>query len=434
MAISVSLVLDAGVILVGQPKRAAVTVTNTEGFDIDIVGIDVNDALRSLTCGDFIPGLPVTFDVTSVASPVLSQIPAWGTGDQSSTTTTGVDLLYPYQNFDSVTQTITNNLGSYAGGSTTPNTVRIANGTSMTSYVDLISSGQNILETALPTSLQAIVQAEVSSTGAALPLAYSSVVGTVISTKPVSGIRLSPINTTPLIVRNVWSRPQEYSNFDVALQTLLVFTDSTTLDVTGLPGHVFTSSATGNWTVVASALYGSTAPAAIPSVTPSQATPSFPVGSIPPGGWQGTKLVGGAGACTAGASTNSVLTSTITDTYLGSYVATQVLGHTLRLVVGVTVSPVLSQLVGVGNSVDLTTRMVYNDGTLSATLEGTGTPPLYSIVGANSGLATVNATTGVVTQNTAGLSNIVIKSSISYDNGDGSGARPYDAYANIATV
>ena len=428
MAISVSLALDPGIILVGQAKRAQVTVSNTEGFDIDILGIDIQDNLRSLTCGDLIPGLPVTFDVNTFTTPIVSQVPAWGTALQSSKTITGVDLTYPVANFATVTQTITNDKGSYSGGSATPNIVRIPTGTSMTSFVNIISSGVGILQTALAVTLTTTVQALVSSTGAALTPAIASPVSTVISTTPVRKIQLSSLGGPSLLVKNVWARPPEYNNFDLALQTLLEFTNDTTLNVTGLPGHVF-SSDNANWTVVPSIVYSATTPAAIPSI--ANATPSFPVGSIPPGGWLGTQLLGGAGACTTAASTNSILSSTITDLFLGAYTSTIVISHVNRVVVGLSCTPVLTGLTGVGNSVDLLTRFLYNDGSFSASLEGSGTPPTYAIIGANTGLVSVNATTGIVTQNIAGPSSVTISSTVTYN--DGTGARPIVAYAIVQT-
>lgn len=429
MAISVSLTLDAGVILVGQPKRAAVLISNTEGFDIDIRGIDVNDALRSLTCGDLIGAVPVTYDILTSTTPIISQIPAYGTADQSRLTITGADLLYPYANFATTTSTITNDPGSYAGAQTPISSqYRIATGTSMVTFIDVISSGQNILETALPVTLTATVQATNSTTGAALQPAISAPVGTVISTKPVSGIRLAPINTTALIVKNSWSRPPEYSNFDVALQILLVFTDNTSIDVTGLLGHAFSSSGVA-WTVSPSALYTSTAPGPIVGI--SNATPTFPVGSIPPGGWLGTKIVAGAGACTTNVSTDLIQSATITDVYLGLYTGTQILQHTNKIVVGIVTSPILSGLNGVGSNVDLLTRFVFNNGSFSDSLEGSANPPAYAIVGPNTGLASVNAVSGLVVQNIAGPSQITVKSTVSFNNG--TGLRDYVVYSLIST-
>lgn len=433
MAITVTLALDAGVILVGQPKRAFVTIQNSDPYAIKVKGINIEDSLKSLTCGDFIPALPVKYQTNTFTNPVVSQIPAWGTADQSTKTITGVDLDYPINNSDTITTADIDFQGSYAGGGTfgVQNNVIVPVGVGMIGYVDIICSSVNWLETALPVSLSVVADVEYIDPAVPTVLnpAVSNVVSSVVSTKPVSGIRLAPINSTGLIAKNVWSRPPEYSNFDVAIQTLLVFTDSTTTDVTGWAGHAFASS-NGNWTVVSSAPYSGQAPAAIPNAYNS--TPSFPVGSIPPGGWQGTRLVGGAGACTMGTSAGDTpLTSTITDTFLSLYVATIDITQVQRFPVGIVVSPAIANLVGVNNNVNLDTRLVYNDGTTSANLEGGVEVPVYSIVAGSAGLATVNSATGVVTQNTAGPSQITVRSAVPYTYGGTTLA--FNGYALIST-
>ena len=387
MAITPTIILPSPAIRTsGEACVIGLTIANTEAVSITVSGIELTDTTGVFTVGELSACSPDLFTQYTFGSAVLNPIPAWGTGDQSLKLYPGGvgagNLVYPPGNVPVTGEVKTSTAGTYGGGSgpfaTQPNFVVIPAGTTAFFTADAISNVfSDVAGSAAATFFAGSIQARISVEGIASTINTSGANTLYVVSKVIKGIQVAPLNQQYYLTRNEFGRNPLYSNFDVPSETALVFVDDTTLDITTWDIRNNYTASGGNITVVNTGPYTSAMPAAISGV--SNATPSFPVGSIPPGGWKGTTFIGGAGAMSISAwplsgSDGSTIVTVIGNNIGGGFTSTMAMYIRNEFPIGVEIIPsgnqLIYQTVALGrNTVNLQTFIIWNDGSRSVRLE-----------------------------------------------------------------
>ena len=439
MAITPSIVLPSpAIITTGVPTQIGLTIANTEASAITIAGIEMYDKNGIFVVGDFAPALPVRYDTYTagntsapfpVGTPVLAQVPSWGTADQSTKTAlvsypagaapTQSNLTYPVSSLTGYTWSITTTSGSYSGGSAsstgTPNWVTIPAGATATLSVGAISQLLSAESgSALANFMVGNIQARIQISGTAAPIDTTGTNSLYLVGKTIKNIEVSPISIRGVVPSNTWGRPPAFypplwaggsaNGFDAALQTNLVFIDDTTLDISNWDiRNNYSSTAAGTIAVVANGSYGSTTPNT--AITSSN-------GAIV--GGQNTQLLKGAGALTftfPNTNTFAVSNATLSNAIGAGLTGSCVVGLTDRVAIGLYVFPPLAQsryVSGTPNQVVPSAQWIVNDGTLAAT---TGATLLWT---ASDSDYVINSSTGVGYWNAARNASVVITCKATY--------------------